>query len=170
MSYLREIARIITKEKQHIEWLTPVGLWVRQVYTERKKKMIRTELYGNILKTTVNLNIDTLDTQRQVNGICPNFIHSLDAACLMLYLNKCKQEGINSIISIHDCYGTHACDTDKSARFLREAFVEIYRQPILENFTEDVTALLKEDTQLPEFPKKGELDIEEVLASSYFFN
>jgi DNA-directed RNA polymerase len=170
MSYLRKIARIITKEKQYIEWLTPAGLLVRQVYTERKKKMIRTELYGNILKTTVNLNIDTLDTQRQVNGICPNFIHSLDAACLMLYLNKCKQEGINSIISIHDCYGTHACDTDKSARFLREAFVEIYRQPILENFTEDVTALLKEDTQLPEIPEKGSLDVEKVLNSDYFFN
>lgn len=113
----------------------------------------------------------TLDNQRQVNGVCPNFIHSLDAACLMLYLIKCKKAGINSIMSVHDCYGTHATDTELSARFLREAFVEIYRQPILENFTEDILATVDtDDTELPEIPPKGGLDIEEVLNSDYFFN
>ena len=73
-------------------------------------------------------------------------------------------------MSVHDCYGTLAPDTDLSAKYLREAFVEIYRQPILENFTEDVTQALTEESEIPEMPEKGELDIEEVLASSYFFN
>lgn len=170
MDYLRKIARIITASKQYIEWLTPAGLLVRQAYNSRKKKMIRTELYGSILKVTVNIDQESLDTQRQLNGICPNFIHSLDAACLMLYLTKCKKEGIDSFMTVHDCYGTLAPDTDMSAKLLREAFVEIYRQPILENFTSDVLAEIDENIEIPALPDKGELDIEEVLMSSYFFN
>lgn len=170
MDYLRKISRILTRHKQYAEWLTPAGLLVRQAYSSRKKKMIRTELYGSILKVTVNIDQDTLDAQRQVNGICPNFIHSLDAACLMLYLNKCKEAGITSFMTVHDCYGTLAPDTDTSAKLLREAFVEIYRQPILENFTSDVLLNIPEETELPDLPAKGELDIEDVLVSDYFFN
>lgn len=172
MDYLRKIARVVTSQKQYMEWLTPAGLLVRQSYTARKKKMIRTELYGSIIKTTVNMDLDTLDTQRQLNGVCPNFIHSLDAACLMLYLNKCKEYGINSFMTVHDCYGTLAPDTDTSARLLREAFVEIYKQPILENFTQDVLMVLgdTDKLELPQMPEKGELEIEEVINSNYFFN
>lgn len=170
MDYLRRVARLVTKTKHYLEWITPAGLLVRQAYNSRKKKMIRTELYGSIIKTTVNIDQDSLDTQRQLNGVCPNFIHSLDAACLMLYLIKCKREGITSFMTVHDCYGTWASDTSKSAKLLREAFVEVYQQPILENFTEDITAELGEGTERPELPVKGDLEIEEVLHSDYFFN
>lgn len=171
MAYLRKIARLITKQKQPIEWLTPAGLLIRQAYPLRRKKEIKTELYGSILKTTINLDLEELDTQRQVNGICPNFIHSLDAACLMLYLIKCKRAGIDAFMTVHDCYGTYASDTEASAKFLREAFVEIYKQPILKNFTEDVLEGLNiKDEEKPEIPEYGELDIDEVLKSEYFFN
>lgn len=172
MDYLRKLARVVHRESkgQSLEWFTPVGLLVRQAYAARKKKMIRTELYGSIIKCTVNIDQEELDVQRQLNGICPNFIHSLDAACLMLYLIKCKDAGINSFMTVHDCYGTYASDTDMSAKLLREAFVEIYKQPILENFTEDITHNLDSDVELPELPPKGELDIEEVIRSEYFFN
>ena len=172
MAYLRKLSRILTNKKLYLEWLTPAGLLIRQAYPARKQKEVKTELYGSIIKVRVNIDDEsTLDNQRQVNGVCPNFIHSLDAACLMLYLIKCKKAGINSIMSVHDCYGTHATDTELSARFLREAFVEIYRQPILENFTEDILAIVEvNDTELPEIPPKGDLDIEEVLNSDYFFN
>jgi DNA-directed RNA polymerase len=171
MDYLRKISRILTRNKQYIEWLTPAGLLVRQAYPTRKHKEVKTELYGSILKVRVNIDDDSrLDTQRQVNGICPNFIHSLDAACLMLYLLKCKSSGINSVMSVHDCYGTLAPDTELSAKYLREAFVEIYRQPILENFTQDVRMLLPKQIELPDMPDSGDLDIEDVLTSDYFFN
>lgn len=169
MAYLRKVARVVTKEKHFLEWLTPAGLLVRQAYKSRKKKMIRTELYGSIIKTTVNIDQESLDVQRQLNGICPNFIHSLDASCLMLYLLKCKKAGIDAFMTVHDCYGTWASDTDTSAKLLREAFVDVYKQPILENFTEDITKDI-ENTELPKLPEKGKLDIYEVLHSDYFFN
>lgn len=173
MDYLRKLARVLISEKKYLEWLTPMGLLVRQNYPNRKKKTLKTELFGSVLY--VNFNVDqqdTLDNQRQVNGICPNFIHSLDASCLMLYLIKCMDEGINSFMTVHDSYGTLAPDTETSARLLREAFVEIYRTSILENFTEDVLSILGEDYigELPEIPQRGDLDIEEVINSKYFFN
>ena len=174
MDYLRKIARIVNHQKQPIEWLTPVGLLIREAYNSSKKKRIQTELFGSMVRTDVRLPIaDTIDSQKQVNGICPNFIHSLDAACLMLYLNKCKDEGINSFMTVHDCYGTHAADTERSARLLREAFVEIYKTPVLENFTDDVLQVLgeeKEKIEIPLIPERGELEIEDVLKSDYFFN
>lgn len=168
MDYLRKVARLVNKAQHYIEWLTPAGLLVRQSYPSRKMREIKTELFGSMLCVKVNIDTPILDTQRQLNGICPNFIHSLDAACLMLYLVKCKQAGINSFMTVHDCYGTLAPDTDKSAKLLREAFVEVYRQPILENFTEDV--LMGIDEEPPELPDIGKLDIEDVLKSEYFFN
>ena len=168
MDYLRKLARVITKQKRYIEWLTPAGLLVRQAYSSRKRKEIKTELYGSMLKTLINIDLDDLDTQRQLNGICPNFIHSLDAACLMIYLVKCKRAGIASFMTVHDCYGTLAPDTTTSAKLLREAFVEVYRQPILENFTSDVIG--EDELEIPEIPAKGGLDIEKVLNSDYFFN
>lgn len=171
MDWLRGMARVVNAKHNYFEWLTPLGLLVHQEYQNRTKKEIRTELYGSILKTFVRINQEnTLDKQRQVNGICPNFIHSLDASCLMLYLNKCKKAGITSFMTVHDCYGTLAPDTEMSAKLLREAFVEIYKQPILDNFVGDVRAIVGEDVELPEQPEKGELEIEEVLRSEYFFN
>lgn len=165
MAYLRKVASL--KAKQPIEWLTPIGLLIKQAYPTRKKSRIRTELHGSLIKVTVNISQNEIDHQRQLNGICPNFIHSLDATALMIYLNKCKEAGINSFMTVHDCYGTLAPDTELSAKLLREAFVEIYRQPILEKFTMDVLGELPEDLKLPD---KGQLDIEDVLDSSYFFN
>lgn len=171
MDYLKKVARIVSKKQPYIEWLTPAGLLVHQAYKARKHKEIKTELFGSILKVNVNIDQETPDIQRQLNGICPNFIHSLDAACLMLYLVKCKQAGIEGFMTVHDCYGTYAADTNMSAKLLRESFVEIYRQPILENFTQDVLSELEvNEADLPQLPQKGSLDIEDVLHSDYFFN
>lgn len=170
MAYLKEIAKLVNANNDYIEWVTPAGLIVRQSYKAQKKKVIRTELYGSVIRSSMNFDNDNIDKRKQLNGIAPNFIHSLDSACLMIYLNKCKAQGINNIMSVHDAYATHATDTEKSATFLREAFVEVYKQPILENFVSDIKKHLPEDVELPALPTKGALDIEDVYDSKYFFN
>lgn len=167
MTYIRKIAKTVTKKNKYLEWQTPAGLLVRQGYNLRKRKEIKTELYGRILKTNVNIDERYLDSKRQLNGICPNFIHSMDAACLMLYIVKCKKAGVKNIMTVHDCYGTYASDTDISAKNLREAFVEIYKMPVLENFANDISG---DDENIIQTPEKGDLNIEDVLQSSYFFN
>lgn len=171
MDYLKNVVRAVAKKVKYLEWNTPAGLIVRQQYKKQMKKMIRTNLYGAILKTTIQTDEDEkFDYQKQLNGICANFIHSMDACCLMSYISKCKENGINSIMSVHDCYATHATDTELSAKLLRESFVELYKKPILENFVEDIKSLVEEDIAMPAQPKTGNLNIESVLNSKYFFN
>jgi len=68
---------------------------------------------------------------------------------------------------IHDSYGTHAHNTPKLASLLRRAFVKLYQEfDPLEEFRQ---AALEVVDQVPNPPKKGELDITEVLDSKYFF-
>ena len=72
-------------------------------------------------------------------------------------------------MSVHDCYGVLAADTELSAKLLREAFVEVYRHPVLDNFEADLTEHITAEN-LPEKPEQGKLSIEEVMLSDYFFN
>ncbi len=54
-------------------------------------------------------------------------------------------------------------------QILREKFVELYSQPILE----DLRASFQErypDARIPELPEKGDLNITDVLESQYFFS
>lgn len=170
MDYIKALTREVLKEQSYLEWYTPMGLLIHQVYQKSKKHEIKTELFGRHIKTKFMSDDEGIDKQKQLNGICPNFIHSMDASCLMKWLLKCSKENINCFMSVHDCYATLAPDTEKSAQLLREAFVEVYSHPVLENFEADMIEHLKNVTELPEKPQEGRLDIQEVLNSGYFFN
>lgn len=170
MEYIRH--KLKGHKDKPVEWVTPCGLLVHQAYKNTTFKKIRTELYGSVYKLNVMLPSDdeTLSLAKQTNGICPNFIHSIDASCLMKFLNKAKEQGIESFGAVHDSYGTLACHTSLTQKLLREAFVEIYdykenEKDILEKFIEDITG-----NEVNDLPQKGNLDIKEVLKSDYFFN
>ena len=68
---------------------------------------------------------------------------------------------------IHDSYGTHATNTPILAKRLREAFVNLYKQyDVLEDFRQSALEVLDE---VPDPPKKGDLDLDQILESKYFF-
>ena len=79
--------------------------------------------------------------------------------------------GIDSFSLIHDSYGTLAADTDLSAACIREVFVEVYREDILNRFRCDLLKLLSPEraSRLPELPPQGTLDLEAVHRSVFFF-
>jgi DNA-directed RNA polymerase, mitochondrial len=68
----------------------------------------------------------------------------------------------------HDSYGVHACDVDPMNRILREEFVRIYSEPVLQNFI-DQQRKAYPGLSLPDPPQTGDLDIRQVLESPYFF-
>ncbi|CBZ55882.1 DNA-directed RNA polymerase,related [Neospora caninum Liverpool] len=73
--------------------------------------------------------------------------------------------------AVHDSYWTHAGDVDRMRTVLRQEFVRLYSQPILEEFYEGLRARLgRVADDLPPPPSKGTLDINEVLHSDYFFH
>lgn len=171
MDWLQEVAKIAASVDKPIRWVTPSGFLVHQHYVKQKNKDIRT-IWGTA-RVKLSLNIDTnlLDKRKQANGISPNFVHSMDASHLVLTINKALDAGIKSFAMIHDSYGTHAADCDLLASLLREAFVEMYREDVLQSFADQLKAQLPPEVaeQIPPIPEKGSLDLEAVKDSLYFF-
>lgn len=71
--------------------------------------------------------------------------------------------------SVHDSFWSHACDIETLNKILREEFVNLYSQPLLENLLRDFKVSYP-DLQFPDIPERGNLDLKEVLNSTYFFS
>lgn len=173
MGFLQESSRIISeadKEQRGISWVVPgSGFPVIQRYLAPTGELINMFIGKQRIRCcTGELNERHIEARRQTSGISPNVIHSLDAAMLMLTVNKLKTQGIEHFALIHDSYGTHACDIPVLHQILREQFAEIY-------CNHDILAELKSlwenefNVLLPELPAQGSLDPKMVNYSRYFF-
>ncbi|KMT08744.1 hypothetical protein BVRB_6g140140 [Beta vulgaris subsp. vulgaris] len=164
MGWLGDCAKIIASENQPVQWTTPLGLPVVQPYRNQGRRLIKTSLQVLTLRSET----DKIMVKRQRTAFPPNFVHSLDGSHMMMTAIACKQAGLN-FAGVHDSYWTHACNVDEMNRILREKFVELYEQPILENllksFQDSFPAL-----EFPPLPERGDFDLREVLESPYFFN
>ena len=167
MNWLQEVVGIVSKQGVHMVWHSSTGFPVLQGYYANTSKEIRTKLDGVLRSYSVAEYQDKVDTSRSKNGISPNFVHSEDAAALVKTINRCVARGIHSFHFVHDDYGTHAADTPVLAKQLREAFVEVYREDVLERIWKEAQALVS--VEIPRPPRKGTFDIEKVLQSKYFF-
>ena len=171
MNWLQKAASVVSNEGLPIRWSSPVGFPVMQAYWDTKSRIVGTSLMGR-LQLTLAVNTDKLDRKAQANGISPNFIHSCDAAHMMLTTVRAEQEGIKSFAMIHDSFGTTAAETEDLFRIVREGFVEMYTDvDVLEQFRAEIVRQLSEEgvEQLPALPESGTLDLSGVLASRFCF-
>ena len=109
---------------------------------------------------------------KQASAFPPNYIHSLDASHMMMTAAACQRAGI-AFAGVHDSFWTHAADVPVMRDTLRATFVELYSKGLLEALRADLQQALVEvgsDVVLPPPPKVGDLDLEQVLESTYFFN
>lgn len=171
MDWLQEVAKVCSEAGVAIRWSTPSGFVVEQSYRKSKNKRIDTIWGTSKIKLSLNFPTNKLDRRKQTQGIAPNFVHSMDASHLVLTINRALDEGITAFSMIHDSYGTHAADAEKLAWILREAFVDMYREDVLEKFRQEVLSQLPEEfrPEVPPVPERGNLDIEAVKDSLYFF-
>lgn len=172
MNYLQTIAKIVSKAQLPIHWVTPVGFPVYQSYPEMKSKRVKAMLMGEVIKPRINTETDLTDKLRMSNGVAPNLVHSVDSAAMMKTVNIAHKNGIQNFCNVHDSFGTTAADVETLNLSLREAFIEMFsKHDILENFRDDVIKQLPEKLQakLPSVPDKGNLDIEQLRNSRFFF-
>ena len=186
MKWLQDCAKAVADSNQPIYWQVPSGYVVRHFYGQSLEKRVELKLMNEILKVTVTERTAKLSPKDQLQGIAPNFIHSLDGAALMLCLKRCREAGIEDFASVHDAYGTHAANMNALAQFLREAFVEVHEHDVLGEFRaacqrilvdvlvaekgmDPLRAAEKADEMLPAPLEKGDLDLAAVLESEYFF-
>lgn len=173
MKWLKEIAKAVTKAKHPIRWTTPMGFPVEQ--DKREEDQFRLDLSlgkGIRYRPILSKESERFDRKAQAQGISPNFVHSLDAACLMLTINRALDEEITSFAMVHDSYGVHACDMDKLYVGLRQAFVDIYQGDVMGDFVRQATEGLPEEVRnalIAAQPPKGTFVLESVKESKYFF-
>lgn len=174
MDWLRKAASLAAKEGLPVNWMTPSGFPVQQAYRDVRSRRIKTKLAGNLIRNvflTIQEHLDSIDKRRQGNGISPNFVHSMDAAALHLYVNLASEYSLHAFSLVHDSYGTLAADTEVSACCIREVFVRMYQDDILANFRMELLELLSEKhaQKLPPVPPQGTLDLALVKQSAFFF-
>lgn len=110
-------------------WTTPLKLPVVQPYRETKARRVKTSLQDiNIRDPHVT---DVVSKRKQLQAFPPNFIHSLDATHMLLSANKCHELGL-TFSAVHDSFWTHAGDIDTMNRVLRDEFVRMHSDDIMQ--------------------------------------
>ncbi|CAI2165014.1 16952_t:CDS:10 [Funneliformis geosporum] len=113
-----------------VVWTTPLDLPIVQPYRKLGKKAVKTNLQ--------TINIEDPGVPSPVNSIKqraafpPNFIHSLDATHMLMTALGCKEKNLE-FASVHDSFWTHACDVEVMNEIIRDQFIKLHEQPIMEN-------------------------------------
>ncbi|XP_061681216.1 DNA-directed RNA polymerase, mitochondrial [Syngnathoides biaculeatus] len=183
--WLTESARLISKAGHTVQWVTPLGLPIIQPYHRTRNHVIKSTMQYLNLQISHDAT-QRPDTIKQKNAFPPNFIHSLDSTHMMLTALHCQSFGL-TFVSVHDCFWTHALTVDTMNKVIREQFVALHNQPILQELSDfllhkycsTLTADRKnkkylEDRRLmlllAKVPQTGDFDLNQVKESKYFFS
>eukprot|EP01119_Soliformovum_irregulare_P001637 TRINITY_DN1136_c0_g1_i1.p1 TRINITY_DN1136_c0_g1~~TRINITY_DN1136_c0_g1_i1.p1 ORF type:complete len:903 (-),score=209.58 TRINITY_DN1136_c0_g1_i1:34-2742(-) len=168
MKWLSKCASVISRAGHTVKWVTPLGLPVVQPYRKRDNK----REYVRTLVQTVCLYRDRDDlpvnARKQTTAFPPNYVHSLDSSHMMKACLGMKKANL-TFASVHDSFWTHAGSVDDMNVIIRDTFVELHQEPLLEDLLKSFQ-LEYPDLKFPELPRKGELDVSMVKQSKYFFN
>ena len=120
-----------------------------------------TRLLGQRIQTWLNKEWEErqIDLNKAKTAASPNLIHSLDASLLHLVFADCEYP----FTVIHDCVLGRSCDMDQMGTQIRDKFVEIYSQPVLQQWAESL------GVEFDETVMQNTLNINDVQESSYFF-
>lgn len=160
MKWLQAWAKHAAQSGQRVEWTAPSGLRVSSEYEAVKVRNIKSIAF----KTRMRLSEFTgrADIKKVMNAVAPNFVHSLDASHMARVVAVAVAEGMTPV-TIHDDFGVHPADTARFHEIIREQFVEMYEDNTL---LADMAAATGFPVPPPEI---GDLNLHDVLHSTYFF-
>jgi DNA-directed RNA polymerase len=167
MRWLKACAEIANEIGKPLRWTTPTGMVVTQDYVVPDERRLNLPGLGKTLFLETPKTERRLYEQKQMNGTCPNVIHSFDAAHLCLTVNAAYDDGVLDFWPVHDSYATHAPLVPTLGFHTRDQFVGMYKENPLERFKQENEEWLGQ--VLPPLPARGTLDVESVRDSDYFF-
>jgi DNA-directed RNA polymerase len=153
-----EVGAAFKRGADHLQWETPSGFIVKQNRRKRVIERIKLQILG---RCDINLTtgLEGPDVNGHRSSTAPNLIHSLDASLLHLAFLKFNAP----FTVIHDsvlCRATDMCDLN---RVVRETYYDLFTNS---NFLQDFADSIGSEAELPII---GDLDLESVLESTYFF-
>ncbi|KAH8681540.1 hypothetical protein BX600DRAFT_25419 [Xylariales sp. PMI_506] len=120
---------VLTQFRSTIVWTTPLRLPVVQPYRKSATRTISTVLQD--LNLQIPERSDPVNRRKQLQAFPPNFIHSLDASHMLLSALECDSLDLD-FAAVHDSFWTHAADVDVMNRVLRDAFIRIHSDNVIE--------------------------------------
>jgi DNA-directed RNA polymerase len=190
MEWLKGVAEVVAETGQPIFWTTPSGFHVRHFYGAEKSTRIKSKVDGKAIWLRLSKRTSELSKRDQLQGISPNFVHSMDASANMetiLLFHERNKDDPPPFTSIHDAYGTVAGSMGSLYDCLREAFIRVHSHDVLQDFRDRCVVLYRDylyaknpdkslelcweiaDDAIKPVPQKGNLNIENVRQSDYFF-
>ena len=167
--YLQTLTEIVSNYDKYVEWTTPSGFKAVNRYTVEEIDISKASFYrNNRIEVSVAIDTDDINTAFAIQAIPPNFIHSIDAAHMMLVIGDMSLQGIKNYSFIHDSYGTSCNDIPVMREIIVRKFHDIHQENQLALFAKDIERILKFNIQIP-LPRSGSLDIDTVLDSDYLF-
>lgn len=172
MEWLQRVANVVTADGLPIVWDTPDGFTVMQAYVDQRRTEVKTHIDGKVRRFILAQDGAAMDRRRQANGIAPNWVHSMDASALRVFVNMAAGQGMTAFSLVHDSYGMLAADVPLGADVLRQAFISLYQdRDALAEFREAMSDYLTTDAMglVPPVPPSGTLDLSQIAGSLYFF-
>ena len=179
MAWLLKVARLISHESNMpVEWVTPLGWPVVQPYFRIKSRRVRTVFHDMVVMDEDELRHHENNARapvmpyKQRQALPPNYVHSLDSSHMLLTAKACADAGL-TFAAVHDSFWTHAADVPAMSAILREQFVALHSPPLMEDLEAQLHARHPDvrwsDGAGLRLPERGELDLERVRDSTYFF-
>jgi len=170
-SWIKESSIIVSEAGECLTWTNSAGLPVCNCYYKYPSfpLTVLINYKPHRLKFKDYTFNGTLKPElKQIRrSIAPNYIHSIDAAHAAKLIDACAKSSINSLASVHDSFGTHATNMETMHKLIRETFVEIHSNNQIKLFKDEIEQ--RHSVKLPELPETGNLDLNQVLESKYFF-
>lgn len=166
MDWIVECTRILAKANKPLDYVSPIGFPVYQAAVKNEFKQVMTQIGGG-MKISIATPTDQIDIVRQKNGSSPNFVHHVDATHMMMTITDCADAGIEDFAMIHDDYGTHAADAQQLQEIIQTTFVVLHTEYDLLGYFKAVHEA--DGIDLPPVPDYGDLNLNDVLFSPYFF-
>lgn len=175
MRFLQQIARTLAHEGKPLIWHTPLGFPVVLRYPVENIKRLSLWLYDKGVKVRYMPRFQDeqpasgIDKTRAANAVAPSFVHSMDACHLHLVCLAASKEGM-SLALVHDSFGCHAADAERFRTLIKEEFIYLYAHDVLRLILEEAGLQVSTNHhRLPELPKYGRLDLDEVMNADYAF-
>ena len=135
MDYLSSLDWHCASQDESLEWDSPSDFHVTNRYN--KTKVDTVYLPGGAEFRVANGARPEPDREKSARAAAPNFVHSHDAAHLILTVLGCVEAGIRNIITVHDSFAVlapqaalfHAIDRRELARMYtdRDVLGELHK-------------------------------------------
>ncbi len=167
--FLRDLVEACTSQGRALQYTTIDGVPILNRYYKPDLKNYNFPLNGGRVRVKwTRGDTDEVRELKASGSIAANFVHALDASHLRLVAVAARAERLG-LLCVHDAYAFLPSRIRRSGQMVREQFVLLHSHDHLARVLEETRNRLLPGTVLPVIPKRGTLDVSQVIHSEKAF-